>query len=172
MGNGGLILEIFCVLAVLAIGSMLFLGNYREHEALSQEAVTSPGYAFRRYWFWALLVVAVAAFFITVPNLPYPKAATTGDAVHFAVVAQQYSFTTPPVVPLDRDVIFDVTSKDVNHGFGIYAPDGALVSQVQAMPGYVNHLPARFIVAGHYQIRCLEFCGIAHAAMQGGFDVR
>lgn len=172
MGNETFILEIFIVVAAIAVIAMLFLANYRAREPLPQDVVVSRGYALRRYWFWLVLVVAVASFAMTIPYFPYPRAQAAANTKHFRVVAQQYSFTVPAVVPLDVPVVFDVTSKDVNHGFGIYGPSGAIVSQVQAMPGYVNHLPVKFTAAGHYVIRCLEYCGIAHASMQGGFDVR
>ena len=170
--QGSLIFEIFAIVAIAAIALMLFLGNYRQRDALSQQAVTAPGYALRRYWFWVVLVTAAATFALTIPFFPYPRAAQIADAKHVTVIAQQYSFSLPAVLPLGVPIVFDVTSRDVNHAFGIYAPDGALFSQVQAMPGYVNHLPVTFTVPGHYTIRCLEYCGIAHAAMQGGFDVR
>ena len=170
--SGALILDVFLATAVVAIAVMLFLGNYRTHDALPQQVVSSRGYALRRYWFWLVLIVAVATFAITIPHFPYPRAEASASVKHFTVVAQQYAFQTPAVVPLNEPIIFDVTSRDVNHGFGIYGPNGALVSQVQAMPGYVNHLPERFRVRGHYVIRCLEYCGIAHADMRGGFDVR
>jgi len=160
------------IVAAIAIAAMLFLVNYRSGEPLPQQVVTSRGYALRRYWFWLVLVVAVAAFGLTIPYFPYPRVAASAHAKHFMVVAQQYAFSVPAVVPLNQPVVFDVTAKDVNHGFGIYGPNGALVSQVQAMPGYVNHLPVTFTVPGHYRIRCLEYCGIAHAAMQAGFEVR
>ncbi|HEY9085869.1 MAG TPA: hypothetical protein VIN40_08070 [Candidatus Tyrphobacter sp.] len=168
----GLSLEIFIVASAAAIAVMLFLANYRTHEPLAQQVVMSRGYALRRYWFWLVLFVAIAAFTLTVPYFPYPRANASARAKHFTVIAQQYGFTLSAVIPLDEAVVFDVTSRDVNHGFGIYGPTGAIVGQVQAMPGYVNHLPMRFTVPGHYTIRCLEYCGIAHAAMQGGFDVR
>ena len=172
MGSGGLILQIFLVTAVLAIAVMVFLANAGAGAPLPQEAVTARGYRLRRYWFWVVFAGAIAAFFLTIPHFPYPPAAASANVKHVRVVAQQYAFTVDAVVPLGQPVIFDVTSRDVNHGFGIYAPDGSLVSQVQAMPEYVNHLPVTFRVPGHYTIRCLEYCGIAHAAMQGGFDVR
>jgi cytochrome c oxidase subunit 2 len=168
----GVILEIFLITASIAITVMLFLANYRPHEPLSQQIVTSRGYALRRYWFWLVLVVSIGTFGLTIPYFPYPRASESAHAKHFSIVAQQYGFSLPAVVPLDRLVIFDVTSIDVNHGFGIYGPNGAIVGQVQAMPGYVNHLPMTFTVRGHYTVRCLEYCGIAHYLMQGGFDVR
>ncbi|MHB8432655.1 MAG: cupredoxin domain-containing protein [Candidatus Tyrphobacter sp.] len=167
-----LILEIFLVAATVAIAAMLFLANYRTHDALAQQVVMSRGYAVRRYWFWLVLIVAIATFALTIPYFPYPRAITLARAQHFTVIAQQYGFTLAAVIPLDRLVVFDVTSRDVNHGFGIYGPNGAIVGQVQAMPGYVNHLPMTFTVPGHYTIRCLEYCGIAHDVMQGGFNVR
>lgn len=166
------VLRIFLTVAALAIALMAWLANYRTHDALPQAEVTAKGYAIRKYWFWLTLVVAVVVFAITIPSFPYSKAAAAHDVRHYPIAAVQYGFLLPKSVPLRHAVVFDVTSKDVNHGFGIYAPDGRVVSQVQAMPGYVNHLEVTFTEPGHYTIRCLEYCGIGHAAMQGGFDVQ
>lgn len=166
------VLKIFLSVAGIAIVLITWLGNYRSKEPIPQAAVAAKGYAIRRYWFWFTLIVAVITFGITIPEFPYSKAAAAPNAPHYRVVAQQYSFTLPQTVPLNTTVVFDVTSKDVNHGFGIYDPDGHVVSQVQAMPDYVNHLAVKFTKPGHYTVRCLEYCGIAHSAMQGGFDVK
>ena len=165
-------LEIFIGVAGLAIVLMIWLGNYRSSDPLPQSEVSAAGYAIRRYWFWFTLIVAVVVFAFTIPQFPYQKALADIGARHYAVVAQQYSFAMPATVPLNTTVVFDVTSKDVNHGFGIYSPDGRIFSQVQAMPDYVNHLALTFTIPGHYTVRCLEYCGIAHASMQGGFDVK
>jgi len=170
--RAGLVLEIFIITAALAIALMVFLANYRLQDRLPQHDVAARGYALRRYWFWAVLIGAIATFFLTVPHFPYPWVSAAPNARHISVVAQQYAFTVAQTVPLNVPIVFDVTSNDVNHGFGIYAPDGSLISQVQAMPGYVNHLPLTFRRPGRYVIRCLEFCGIAHASMQGSFEVR
>lgn len=149
---------------------MVFLALYGSRDPVPQAVVSARGYAIRRYWFAAILVAAVAVFAFTIPHFPYASAHTPGK--HYTVVAQQYSFMLPQTLPADTPVVFDVTSRDVNHGFAIYDPNGRLVGQVQAMPDYVNHLPFAFHTRGHYTVRCLEYCGIAHAAMQGGFDVR
>lgn len=167
---GSLVLEIFLIVAAAAIALMIFLAVYGSREPLPQDVVSSKGYAIRRYWFLTMTAAAIAVFIFTIPHFPYGSARTLGH--HYRVIAQQYSFLLPAAVPANEPVVFDVTSRDVNHGFAIYDPDGRLVGQVQAMPDYVNHLPFLFHVRGHYTIRCLEYCGIAHAAMQGGFDVR
>ncbi|MHB8146443.1 MAG: cupredoxin domain-containing protein [Vulcanimicrobiaceae bacterium] len=170
--ESNLVLEIFIGVAGLAIVLMVWLGNYRSSDPIPQSEVTAAGYAIRRYWFWFTLIVAVVVFAVTIPYFPYQTAQAGENARHYSVVAQQYSFSMPSTVPLNTPIVFDVTSKDVNHGFGIYSPDGRIFSQVQAMPDYINHLALTFTVPGHYTVRCLEYCGIAHAAMQGGFDVK
>lgn len=160
---------------LVAAGAILLLmaavARTTHAPTLAQSDVTPPGYALRRGWLWVLAAVAVISLGISLPAFPYPSGPTP-NVRHFSVTAMQYGFQLAPVIPVNTPIIFDVTSKDVNHGFGIYAPDGHLYAQVQAMPLYVNHLPVRFTTAGHYTIRCMEYCGIAHAAMQGAFDVR
>ena len=72
---------------------------------------------------------------------------------------------TSLTVPVGKIIEFDVTSGDVNHGFGIYDDDGHLLAQTQAMPGYTNRLRYRFEKAGVYHVLCMEYCGFAHHLM-------
>ncbi|MGH8337220.1 MAG: cytochrome oxidase, partial [Gammaproteobacteria bacterium] len=74
-------------------------------------------------------------------------------------------------VQADSPVEFRVTSSDVNHGFAIYAPDGRIVTQVQAMPGFTNKLVYTFTQPGTYRVMCLEYCGVAHAVMTSEITV-
>lgn len=166
-----MILVVFCICAGSILIGMSWIASTTREPPEPQTAVTPPGYRLRRRWLWVLAGAAALAFGISLAGFPYGKAAA-GGALHFKVFAYQYGFTLPATVPADVPVVFDVTSRDVNHGFGIYDPGGHLFSQVQAMPGYVNHLAVTFKTKGHYTIRCLEYCGIAHAAMQGGFVAR
>lgn len=161
----------FLVAAGVILLIMAAIARTTHDSTLPQSEVTPPAYALRRGWLWVLAAVAVVSLGISLPAFPYPSAATP-NLQHYRVTAMQYGFINPPVLPLDREIVFDVTSRDVNHGFGIYDPQGHLYAQVQAMPMYVNHLPVRFKTPGHYTIRCMEYCGIAHAAMQGAFDVK
>jgi cytochrome c oxidase subunit 2 len=69
-------------------------------------------------------------------------------------------------------VEFEVSSKDVNHNFAIYNSAGELVAQVQSMPDYTNRLFHTFDAPGHYYVLCLEYCGVAHHAMNAEFDVK
>ena len=172
MERGPIVLTLFLILSGSAVLIMLAVALSTRRPPLQQAEVTRPGYVVRRWWFWLLAASVVASFALSLGSFPYPTAAESQLLPHFRVVAMQFAFVVPQTVPLDTEVMFDVTSKDVNHGFGIYDPNGELVAQVQAMPDYTNHLPVKFVMAGHYTIRCLEYCGIAHHLMQAGFDVK
>jgi cytochrome c oxidase subunit 2 len=165
------VLIAFVVVAAAILLVMTAVARTTVEPAAPQAAVTPAGYRLRKGWLWALAAAAIVALAVSIPSFPYGKPSTLAGR-HYSVVASQYSFELPAAVPAGQQIVFDVTSKDVNHGFGIYDPRGRLVAQVQAMPEYVNHLPLRFDVKGRYLVRCLEYCGIAHAAMQGAFEVR
>jgi cytochrome c oxidase subunit 2 len=135
-----IVLSVFLVVTALAIPLLVWLANHGQSVPLAQSGVTARGYGIRRYWFWFTLIVAFAVYSITIPAFPYRKALASVHAQHYSLSARQYGFTSPAVVPLDTPVVFDVTAKDVNHGFGIYDPGGRFISQVRAMPLYANHL--------------------------------
>ena len=156
-----------CIIAFMAAIALSSLGK-----PLPQEEVSRMGYAARRWWARILGSAVVIAFVVSVPWFPYSRAGVLGTAQHYKVVAQQFSFTLPATVPANTPIVFDVSANDVNHGFGIYDPAGKLVAQVQAMPDYVNHLHVNFTTPGQYVVRCLEYCGVAHAQMQTSFEVK
>jgi cytochrome c oxidase subunit 2 len=143
----------------------------------------------RLLFFVSLGIILLTFLALTLPRLPYPPVeASTPDRTVLAV-GKQYAWsltegTTPtlanwdtafsPVVavPVGAVVEFRVTTLDVNHGFSLYAPDGSLMAQTQAMPGYVNRLRVVFDKPGTYTVLCLEFCGMSHHKMRGVVEVR
>jgi cytochrome c oxidase subunit 2 len=133
--------------------------------------VQEVAYWIRRRWLAflvALLVVVVGASLL---SLPYASG-SGADRMRVSVTGGQFFWTIRPAeIPASTPVRFDVASVDVNHGFGIYDPEGRLVGSVQAMPDYVNSLDLTLDLPGRYQVRCLEFCGLAHHRMDGSFTV-
>ena len=138
--------------------------------------------------FTSLAVILLTFLILTLPRLPYTAEASAPDRIVLAV-GKQYAWsltegTAPtlanwdtafaPVatVPVGALVEFRVTTLDVNHGFSLYAPDGSLMAQTQAMPGYVNRLRVMFDKPGTYTVLCLEFCGMSHHRMRGVVEVR
>jgi cytochrome c oxidase subunit 2 len=137
-----------------------------------QAEVQHRGYVIRGRWFLGLTLGLLAVFFGTIPFFPYlAAAAALQPAEKVPVIAMQFAFIMPDHFPLNRRILFEVTSRDVNHGFGIYNPQGQLIAQTQAMPDYVNYLAVTFRQPGHYTARCLEYCGVGHAIMQKDFTV-
>jgi len=78
------------------------------------------------------------------------------------VVAQMWAFNPREIrIPAGSTVTFNLTSKDVQHGFKILNTNVNLM----AIPGVVNRAQARFDQPGEYLIVCHEYCGLGHHAM-------
>ncbi len=78
------------------------------------------------------------------------------------VVAQMWKFNPREIkVPAGSTVTFNLTSKDVQHGFKILNTN----VNMMAVPGVVNRAMVRFDQPGEYLIVCHEYCGLGHHAM-------
>lgn len=140
-------------------------GKPADDDATRKSAHTSN--ILRRWLFGTLLVLFVGGSYATLRQFPIP-AQYTPLGIHQVVdvVGQQWSWHIDPIeVRTGSPVEFRVTSKDVNHSFALYAPDGRIVTQTQAMPGFTNKVVYTFTQPGTYKVLCLEYCGVAHAGM-------
>lgn len=135
----------------------------------SQSVVTAKASVLRRKLVLPMLGVLIAVLLVSMYWLPYPEVRSqtvgtpeltiTAEGLQWAWIMSQTN------VPVGVPVEFAVTSRDVNHDFSIYSPDGKLLTQTQAMPGYTNRLIYKFDKPGVYLVRCLEYCGLGHAGM-------
>jgi cytochrome c oxidase subunit II len=135
-----------------------------------------------------LLAFAAVSLFLTLPDTPYPVEGVTPDRVVY-VSGKQFAFklSDKPISradALDDEVFlsikpicagelveFRISGIDVTHGFCIYDRSGRVLTQTQAMPGYVNRLRHRFSESGVYPVLCFEFCGIGHPTMKAELKV-
>lgn len=120
---------------------------------------------------WALVLAGIV---ITVASLrEWPHAIAAGDDVVQvnATGGQWYWEIDTQEIPVGKTVVFNLHTKDVNHGFGVVGPSGHLLFQTQAMPGYVNKVQYTFDEPGDYRVLCMEFCGVAHHDMIDEFKV-
>ncbi|HWB55648.1 MAG TPA: hypothetical protein VG479_01770 [Gaiellaceae bacterium] len=138
---------------------------------LEFERVRTAGYAVRKPWLIFLVAVIAVALVVAAFFMPYASGASA-DADVRVVGGQFYWSLSQETFERGETVRFDVTSADVNHGFGLYDPDGRLIGSVQAMPGYHNKLTVTLEKAGPYTIACFEYCGLAHHGMIRRFEVR
>jgi len=165
-------------LALIVVAVALFVARRATTaDATGQTAV----YRIRRPYAVALIVTLLATLLLTLRHTPYADRSGETPARTIEALGWMWSWefrengetvSLPLVVAPNELIEFAVTSTDVNHGFGIYDPDGRLVSQVQALPGYVHHLRHRFERTGSYRILCLEYCGVGHPVMLGEIAVR
>lgn len=145
----------------------------------------------------AVILVAVGIAAYTVMANPYVTAQsdraldTQQEPVEIKVIAQKYywsfkypnetvreitgnesatSFTNANtlVMPTDRPVELNITSKDWLHAF--HVPDMGL--KQDAFPGQWNALLTQATDEGKYQLYCAEYCGAGHSNMLGTVDVR
>jgi cytochrome c oxidase subunit 2 len=65
------------------------------------------------------------------------------------------------VVPLDRQVEFNVTSVDVTHGFWPIE----FGTQVDANPGFITRITVQPNKLGPVDVRCSQLCGLYHSYM-------
>lgn len=159
----------FVVIAVLL--AAVFVVGWRQSVAdVPYERVQAVGYWVRKRWLAFLCALLVVVVGLSLFRLPYASGGAHGTVV--TVKGGQFFWSIDPGrIRADAPVRFDVTSVDVNHGFGIYDPAGHLIGSVQAMPGYHNKLDLTFHTPGVYRILCLEYCGLAHHLMQASFTV-
>ena len=162
--------SVFAGLALVLAGAFLVIG-VQAGSGASEERVHRVGYWLRKRWLALLLVIGVLVVGISLFDLPYAGGGTAGRTVVKVTGGQFFWSLVPGSVPAGTRISFDVTSVDVNHGFGLYDPHGHLIGSVQAMPGYHNKLDLRLTEAGVYRIRCLELCGLMHSTMQNTFTV-
>ncbi len=161
-------------LIAIAIIAVAFLYVAARSGAAAQyEGVQKKAYGIRRWFFWALVLLGVGTAYATLAEFPIPdqRAPSAGARVVDVVGKQWYWELSANQFTAGVPVEFRVTANDVNHGFGIYDPNGRLVAQVQAMPGFTNRLVHTFTEAGKYRVLCLEYCGLVHHNMITEFEV-
>jgi len=176
---------VFLVSGVLIVIVFAVVALSTRHERTVEYAKATR---VRLLFFASLAAILVTFLVLTLPHLPYTLDARGPDRIVHAV-GKQYAWSLteqpgPTLATWDRDfspvatvparaqVEFRVTTLDVNHGFSLYAPDGHLVAQTQAMPGYMNRLRVTFDQPGTYTVLCLEFCGMSHHRMRGVIEVK
>lgn len=178
------ILALFSVLSGLA--ALVFIYIYLSSLKVDQTQQGMSNPLKKRFWFLLILFVILGIFTsVTIPKSPYFLFANESPEKVIYVSSIQFSFAMSdeaidlknPVgkeieLPVNQLIEFRVTSLDVNHGFAIYNPENRLITQTQAMPGYVNRLRHKFNESGKYTIFCLEYCGMAHQGMRSSFIVK
>lgn len=191
---------IFAMAVVITVVAFVFIYWSTKHP---EEGDSHSLAKYEKHWVVIIVVIFIAFSISTIPFAPYPYLHTN---VHpnmtVDVTAQQFawtlciapnwansssSFSNPSCfpnksvstiqIPSGDTVLFNVTSVDVTHDFGVYqctdalCTTAAIKAQVQVMPGFYNSILITFSTPGTYYIRCLEFCGFGHYTMISSMNI-
>jgi cytochrome c oxidase subunit 2 len=152
------------LIGILAVVFLIFILSSTDHD--SYEEIARRDYAWRGKLFWLAIIAGIIITGVTL--LPWPHSATAhnSDVKVVQAVASQWQWElSEQQFQTGQAIEFQVSSKDVNHGFAIYDSTMTMLTQVQAMPGYTNSLHYTFDKPGEYKILCMEYCGVAHHNM-------
>lgn len=152
------------LIGILIAVFIVFISSKASDE--SYEKIAKRDYAPRLKLFWLVMISGILITAATLLPWPHSVAAKNSNEKIVQAVASQWKWELSQQQFNTGDAIhFKVSSKDVNHGFGIYDSNMTMLTQVQAMPGYTNSLHYTFDKPGEYQILCMEYCGVAHHNM-------
>ena len=135
-------------------------------------------------WIGVTAVIVLGLFVFGTVELIAPAGAGAGEGpapiwkpssanmLEVQVIGQQWAFTyrypqfggmesTTLVLPVNREVAFNVTSLDVIHSFWAYQ----LGVKADANPGVNNVAYTKPQETGTFVVRCNELCGLWHGAM-------
>ncbi len=162
------------VLMLVIIGVFMFV-VINSGQKVEYAPVQTRFYKVRSGLFWVMVAGFFVVTFSTIQGMPYAAKdldTSTGEIQVIDVEGfQWYWKLSNSKVKVNRPVLFNVTSGDVNHGLGIYDESLTLLAQTQAMPDYINKLEYTFKKPGTYKILCMEYCGMAHHVMTAVIEV-
>jgi cytochrome c oxidase subunit II len=125
----------------------------------------------------ALVYILMAIVLITVASQSFitynafSVVPQTTNTITINVIGHQFAWTfvypngfvseSLAVVPTDTVIVFNVTSRDVYHQFGI----PYFRVKTDALPGRTNLVWIETTDAGNFTVQCFELCGVGHATM-------
>ncbi|GJL98344.1 MAG: hypothetical protein DHS20C07_00240 [Methyloligella sp.] len=161
-------------LSLMGFVSLFFISAVlasRSVDASGSESVSPSPEVRRKKYIWAMFFIGIIVTFASLWRYPHTISNSTQAQAINVTGAQWYWEIDKEEVLLNKPVVFNVHTTDVNHGMGVLNSDGKLMFQTQAMPGYVNKVEHVFTKPGEYKVICLEFCGVSHHDMITEFQV-
>ena len=164
MGGTAILIAVFYgIVVVISIGVVVAVAASTISRGPMDEAKAAHR---ERNWLVIVIILLVVLLFGTIFFIPYGKTAPSNSQVVNVTAFQFGWLISPQTVKANVPVEFVLHSKDVSHDFGVYDSKGVYQFQVGIVPNYTQKLVRTFKKPGHYQILCLEYCGLDHTKMQ------
>ena len=174
------VLAIFTFLSVPVFMGVVVFGAYATFTFRSAGRPERDGPAIRGNLpfqvTWLIVSIALVVFLFGYGLIFYNQiqAASASDTLVVHVNGEQWLWnyaypqygdnatSTTLVLPVNKQVRFDITSTDVQHSFWI----PAMAVKQDAVPGQTTHITATPTQIGVYEVRCAELCGVYHSYME------
>ncbi len=126
--------------------------------------------AVKPVWFYTfvgfLTVLGVSLHLVTYNTIPWAEMDLNRSDYKpdktFEITVKDHNFILPSeklVINVNDKVLFDLKSKDLTYGFGLFRSDNTMMFQMQVVPGHRNDLLWHFEKEGVYSIRSTEYSG-------------
>jgi cytochrome c oxidase subunit 2 len=127
------------------------------------------------YWYLAFLVIAgVGHHIFTYNAIPWVSEDIARHEIKpdkvFDIEIAQHEWKLPQkpmVIKQGEKVLFNVDSKDLTYGFGLFRKDGSLVMQMQVVPHHKNDIIWTFNECGTFDLTSTEYSGPAQYTKDG-----
>jgi len=152
----------YTIYALLIIAIITWFGYNLTRSEVAKPLVRIPFYGFIAF----LVAAGVGHHIFTYNVVPWVaqdimRESITPDKV-YKVVVEKHQFQLPSeklVVECGQKILFDVTSKDLVYGFGLFRKDGTMVTQMQVNPGSKNTILWTFHDEGVFDLMSTEYSG-------------
>lgn len=113
-----------------------------------------------------LVLIGVSLHIVTHETIPWKpldlnRADIKADKI-FNITVADHKFILPSeklLINTNDKVMFNVISKDLTYGFGLFRDDNTMMFQMQVLPGHNNDILWHFDRPGVYTIRSTEYSG-------------
>src|SRR5690625_2576391 len=163
------------LIIIILIAAMFLWVAVKSKEESDYKPIVKKWYKARSVYGVILVLVMFAVTIYTLRELPFNKPSYVESSEIIEVDAESFQFgyeLSQDEFSVGDTVKFNVTTRDVTHGFGVYNPDRVLIAQTQAMPEYENSFYITFDEPGTYEVLCLEYCGLGQHIMKTEFVVK
>lgn len=152
----------YTVYSLLIIAIIAWFGYNLTRSEKAEPMVRIPFYGFIAF----LVAAGVGHHIFTYNVVPWVAEDIMRDSIKpdkvYNVVIEKHQFKLPSeklVVECGQKVLFDVTSKDLVYGFGLFRKDHTMVTQMQVNPGSKNTILWTFHDEGTFDLMSTEYSG-------------
>ncbi len=164
----------YSIYAAMIISIIAWFGYNLTREHKAKSVVRIPFY----YYMAFLVAGGVGHHIFTYNTIPWVSEDITR---HEQTADRTYNFTiekhkwTLPAekisIECGQQIGFDVVSKDLIYGFGLFRQDGTMVMQMQVNPGSSNDILWTFLHNGVFDLTSTEYAGPNQYSHDGKVDL-